>query len=200
MTLLLKSGPIFDEMAKQLRTLIIGKNGLFCKPSWKFGLPKVSIPRLTTLIPMPFSWPIDHFGTEHFGTDVSSREHFGTCTIWRCGRSSRWTSQHRNVSTWGIFGTGIFRHLAKQYVLLCRNVHVLKCPRVEIFLCRKVLVLKSPHVKMFPFWNVHLPERLQRRMVHVPKCSRDETSVPKWLLPKCSVPKWSILLQAYLYI
>ena len=40
--------------------------------------------------------------------------------------------------------------------------------------------------------NVHMLERLQRQIVHVPKCSRDETSVPKWLLPKCSVPKWSI--------
>jgi hypothetical protein len=45
---------------------------------------------------------------------------------------------------------------------------------------------------MFPCWNVHLPERLQRRMVHMPKCSRDETSMLKWLLPKGSVPKWSI--------
>ena len=27
-------------------------------------------------------------------------------------------------------------------------------------------------------------------MVHVSKCSHDETSVPKWLLPKSQVPKW----------
>ena len=54
--------------------------------------------------------PIDHLGTKHFGTDVSSREHFGTCTVRRCGCSSRCTFQHWNVSTWGIFGTGNFRH------------------------------------------------------------------------------------------
>ena len=54
--------------------------------------------------------PIDHFGTEHFGTNVSSQEHFGTCTVRRCGRSGRWTFQHQNISTWGIFGTGNFRH------------------------------------------------------------------------------------------
>ena len=54
--------------------------------------------------------PIDHFGKSHFGKDVSSREHFGTCTVWPCGRSGRWTFQHRNISTWGIFGMGNFRH------------------------------------------------------------------------------------------
>ena len=70
------------------------------------------------LMPYPSigaKWPIDHFGTKHFGkshfgTDVSSREHFGTCTVRRCGRSGRWTFQHWNVSTWGIFITGNFQH------------------------------------------------------------------------------------------
>ena len=61
------------------------------------------------------SSPIDHFGTEHFGkshfgTDVSSREHFGTCTIRCCRRSGRWTFQHGNISTWGLFGTRNFWH------------------------------------------------------------------------------------------
>ena len=59
--------------------------------------------------------PIDHFGTEHFGkshfgTDVSSQEHFGTCTVLHFGGSGRWVFQHRNVSTLGIFGMENFRH------------------------------------------------------------------------------------------
>ena len=51
-------------------------------------------------------------------------------------------------------------------------------------------ISKSPHVETFPCWNVHLPECLQGQTMHVPKCSRDETSVPKWLLPKSQVSKW----------
>jgi hypothetical protein len=58
----------------------------------------------------------EHFGKSHFGTDVSSQEHFDTCTLRPCGRSDRWTSQHGNVfdiwtfwqvefMTPGIFGT-----------------------------------------------------------------------------------------------
>ena len=141
--------------------------------------------------------PTDHFGTENFGkshfdTDVSSREHFGTCTVRRCGCSGRWTFQQGNLSTWGNIGTVNFRHNefsaqehfggtwifwhpAKQYgrfgidilapVLLCQNVHVPKIPRAEKSRCQNV--------------PVHLPERLQRQMVHVPKCSRDETSMRK---------------------
>ena len=60
-----------------------------------------------------FKMPTHHFGTEqygrsHFGRDVSSREHFGMCTLLPCGRSGRWTFQHRNVWTWGLFSTGNF--------------------------------------------------------------------------------------------
>ena len=54
--------------------------------------------------------PIDHFGKSQFATDVSSWEHFGTCTIRCCRRSSRWTFQHGKISTWGLFGTRSFRH------------------------------------------------------------------------------------------
>ena len=46
----------------------------------------------------------------HFSMDVSSHEHFSTYTIRRCGRSGTWMFQHRNISTWGIFGTGNFWH------------------------------------------------------------------------------------------
>ena len=114
--------------------------------------------------------------------------------------------RHREFSALGIFGTWTFwhidilapckaiwtfRHLCYYAKMsMCRNVHVPKCPLAEMFLCRKVLMPKSPNVEMFPCWNVHLPESLQRRMVHVPKCSRDETSVLKWLLPKSQVLKW----------
>ena len=186
--------------------------------------------------------PINHFGMEHFGkspfgTNVSSQEYFGTHTNWRCGRSDRWTFQHRNVSTWGIFGmgnfrhkeflapehfgTGIFRHLniseqgyfgkaiwTVQHrhfgtcatvpkcpcaeISPCRNVSVPKNPHAEKSSWRKVLMPQSPYIEMFPCWNVHLPECLQYRMVHMPRSFRDETFVPKWLFLKFSVPKWSI--------
>ena len=83
--------------------------------------------------------------------------------------------------TRGIFGTGNFRqeeflapkhfftgiiwHLGKQYgcrfgkdilapVLLCRNVHVPKCPHAKMFLCRKFLVPKSPGANKSPYRNV----------------------------------------------
>ena len=83
---------------------------------------------------------------------------------------SPWTFQHKNFLAQDIlapenFGTWIFWHLAKQYgrfgtdilapVLLCRNVHMPKCPRAETsmvtknhcaknYLCQKVLVPKCP--------------------------------------------------------
>jgi hypothetical protein len=104
-------------------------------------------------------WPIDHFGTEnfgtenfgksHFGTDVSSPEHFGTCTVRHCGRSGRWTFQHWNFSTWGIFstgkfrheefsapehfGTGIFWHLAKKYGRFGKDIwHLCYCAEMSM--------------------------------------------------------------------
>ena len=96
-----------------------------------------------------------------------------------------WTFRHLNISAHGYFGTlqsnmdisaQTFRHL---------------CYCAKMSMCPKFLVPNSPDVNMFPCWNVHLPERLQRQMVHVPKCSCDETSMRKWLFPKCFVPKWS---------
>ena len=103
------------------------------------------------------------------------------------------------------FSTWIFWHLAKQYgrfgtdilapVLLCRNVHVLKCPRAEMFLCRKFLVPKSPCARKSPCWNVP-----------VLKCPSAGTSAAwngacakmfLWWnisaeMPRFSVSKWSI--------
>ena len=120
--------------------------------------------------------------------DVSSREHFGTCTVQRCRHFGRWTFHHWNVSTWGIFSTGNFRHeefLAPEHfstgifrhlnisafgyfgtlqsnmdisapVLQCRNVHVRKFPRVEMFPCRKFLVPKSSCSEKSPCQNFPL--------------------------------------------
>ena len=79
----------------------------------------------------------------------------------------------------------------------CRNIPVPKYSGGKNSSCRKFPMPKIPHVETFRCWKVHLPERPQCPTVHVPKCSRDETSVPKWLLPKCSVPKWSIGFQKY---
>ena len=90
--------------------------------------------------------------------DFSTPEHFdmgyfrqGEFSAW--GIFGTWTFRHRDISAPEHFGTWIFWHLAKQYgrfgtdisapVLLCRNVHVPKCPRAEMFLCRKFLVSKN---------------------------------------------------------
>ena len=110
--------------------------GVYFYPLVVFGLNFVSriwwkLSKLFLEVKIDINWvnltPIDHFGSEHFGksyfsTDVSSPEHFGTCTIWHCRRSGRWTFQHRNISTWGNFwheeflaqehfGMGTFRHM-----------------------------------------------------------------------------------------
>ena len=55
----------------------------------------------------------------------------------------------------------------------------------------KFLLLKSPHAKKvpmsktFPCWNVHVLNHSQHRIMHMSKCSHDETSALKWLMPKC---------------
>ena len=140
---------------------------------------------------------MEHFGKSHFGTDVSSQEHFSTCTFWHCRRSGRQTFQHGNISTWGLFGMRNFWH----YLLLtmCRNVQVPKHPCAEMFRCPKFLVpkipcaenspcqnvtvLKSPSAgtsaapndacaKMFPWWNIRvemtLAEMFRAEMVYRP--------------------------------
>ena len=83
-----------------------------------------------------------HFGKRHFGTDISSPGHFGTCMFRPCGRTGTWTFclhghfdtrtfRHGDILAQGIFstmdisardilapehfGTWIFGHLAKQY-------------------------------------------------------------------------------------
>ena len=126
--------------------------------------------------------PRDHFGTKHFGKshfgmDVSSREHFGTCTIRRCRRSGRWTFQHGNALTWGLFGTRNFRHEefwaqehfgtgTFQYMDIfgtvaqvpkrpycfakCQNIHVSKCSGAEKSLCRNVPHAENSSCRKFP--------------------------------------------------
>ena len=74
------------------------------------------------------------------------------------------TTLARNMLGPENFGTWIFWHLAKQYgrfgtdisapVLLCRNVHVPKSPRAEMFLCQKFLGPKSPCAEKSPCRNV----------------------------------------------
>ena len=50
------------------------------------------------------------FGRSHFGTDVSSWEHFTMRTVCSYRHSSRWTFQHGKVLTWGLFGMRNFQH------------------------------------------------------------------------------------------
>ena len=114
-------------------------------------------------------WPIDHFGTEHFGTDVSSREHFGTCTVRHCGRSGRWifntgTFRHGEFSAWGIFVTRNFRHLnisAQGYFGIWTFQHMdilAPCKAIWTFRHRhfgtSATVKKWPCAKMSPCRNV----------------------------------------------
>ena len=121
------------------------------------------------------------FGTdvssqEHFGTCAvrrsgrSGRWTFQSQNILTWGIFSTGDFRHEEFLAPEHFGTGIFRHLnipAHGYfgtlqsnmdvsapVLLCRNVHVPKCPGAEIFLCRKFLVPKSPRAKKSPCQNV----------------------------------------------
>ena len=85
--------------------------------------------------------------------DISTLERFGMGNF-----------RHGEFSAPEHFGTWIFWHLAKQYgrfgtdisapVLLCRNVHVPKCPRAEMFLCQKFLGPKSPCAEKSPCRNV----------------------------------------------
>ena len=141
---------------------------------------------------------------------MSSREHFGTCTVRRCGCFGRWTFQQGNLSTWGNigtvnfrhdefsaqehFGTWIFWHPAKQYgrlstdilapVLLCQNVHVPKCPRTKA-----PIVAKNPWAEKSLCRKVLVPKHPCAGTPTGPKsaCNKypgDEMSVPKYLWPK----------------
>ena len=137
-----------------------------CKPLWYLcqTVPAVNGVRIFAKEHSIFIWiylPTHHFGTKHFGkshfsADVSSWEHFGTCTLPPCGCSGKWTFQHGTVSTWG-FGTWIFWYLTKQYVRSDTDIlaaTVSKCPRPEMFLCRKFLMPKIPRVEKSPCRNI----------------------------------------------
>ena len=105
--------------------------------------------------------------------DILAREHFCTWTFLHMDIlalcKAIWTFWHRH------FGT-------------CATVP--KCPCAEMSPCRNFPVLKISCAENSSCWKVPMSKCQQRRMVHLLKCSRDETSVPIWLLPKCSVPKW----------
>ena len=110
------------------------------------------------------------FGKSHFGTDVSSWEHFCMCTVQSCERSGRWTLQQGKVSTWGLFGMRNFWHRnisvqgyfdteAQVRKCMCQNIHIALqgakisiCQNVHVpnYPCQKVPVPKSLHVQTFP--------------------------------------------------
>ena len=111
---------------------------------------------------------LDHFGTKHFGKshfrmDVSSQEHFGTCTIWRCKRSGRWTFQHGNILTSGLFGTRNFWHSSTG---LCRNVHI-ALQGAKISMCRRNV----------PVLKIHCAENSPCQYFPMSKGSPVETSI-----------------------
>ena len=142
--------------------------------------------------------PTYHFGSEHFGTKVSSREHFGTCTLWPCGRSDR-----GNVSTWGLFESGNFRleeflapwtfsardisapdhfgiwifwHLCYcAEMSMCGNVAVPQCSCAENSSCQKVPMSKCSRVERSICQNVSSAEWCTSRNVSMMKhlCRND---------------------------
>ena len=106
-------------------------------------------------------WAWAHFGKRHFGTDISSRRFFGTCTFWPHGYS---VIRLGDFSAQGHFGTGVFRHTdisahghfgtgAWVPKYLCQNVHI-AVHGAEMCQCRVVLkcfvsqhsVIKTKHL------------------------------------------------------
>ena len=135
-------------------------------------------------------WHVHHWALKRlWQLDISTRERFAMGTF-----------QHGKFSAQGIFtavdisaqdilapenlGTWIFWHLAKQYgrfgtdilapVLLCRNVHVPKCPRAELFLCRTFLLPKIPRAKKSPCLNVTVLKRPSAGRSAAPNGARAE--------------------------
>ena len=125
-----------------------------------------------------------HFGKRHFGTDISSPGHFGTCTFWPCRCTHTWTFHlhgHFNARTFwhgDILAQGIFIDIVhwitssvhggfgadvSAHVLLCWNVHVPKCLHAKTSiakksLCRKGPVPKSPCTEKSLYRNVQRDE------------------------------------------
>ena len=131
------------------------------------------------------------FGKSHFSTDVSSWEHFGTCTVRPAdvpadGRFNTGRFQHGDFSAWGIFsmrnfwhhghfstgyfGTWTFRHI--DFLAPCKAIwtfwhrHFSTCATVP----------KGPCAKMSPCRNVHDAEKSLCWKVPVLKSPCTETS------------------------
>ena len=112
----------------------------------------------------------------HFiSMDVSIQGLFSMRTFWLNEFLAPWMLRH-----W------ILWHLCYCAVMsMYSNVSVSKHslpknPCAEKSLCQKVLVPKCPRRQ-----NVHVPEYLQGRNMHVWKCPSYEISLPKCLWPKC---------------
>ena len=104
-----------------------------------------------------------NFGKSHFGMDLSSREHFGTCTFWHCGHSVRWTYQ--------LFGIGNFPHH--------RNFSIEYFSTWTFWL----MDILAPYKPIWTFW--HLYYCVKCPCAEMSPCwNDDEASVLKWLLPK----------------
>ena len=80
---------------------------------WKWVM---EVPNWNIIPPWPYfgTW---HFGKRHFGLDISSPGHFGSCIFWPCGRTGTCTFclhwrffRHRDFLAVGHLGTRNFRH------------------------------------------------------------------------------------------
>ena len=124
-----------------------------------------------------------HFGKRHFGTDISSPRHFGTCTFRPCRCTHIWTFHlHGNFNTrtfWhgDILAQGIFIHIVhwitssvhggfgtdiSAHVLLCLKCPCTKMSPCQNVHCQKILVPKRPCAEKSLYRKVLIPKRPQR--------------------------------------
>ena len=110
---------------------------------------------------------MEHFRKSHFGTDVSSWEHFDMCRnvqvlmdVSTRERFDMGSFRHEEFSASGIFGTGTFQHgdiSAQGHFGTVAQVP--KYPCVEMFLCQKFLVPKITRAENYPCRNVPVLKR-----------------------------------------
>ena len=141
------------------------RHGTFWQESFRHGcfitgtFRHMHCSALRTFQQMDFSTP-ERFDMGNFGMgnfrheEFSAPEHFGTGIF-----------RHLNISAQGYFGT-----LQSNMDVLAQTFRDL-CYCAKMTMCRNVPVPKIPRAAKILVLNLHLTERLERRMVHVPKCS-----------------------------
>ena len=146
-----------------------------------------------------------HFGRRHFGTDISSKGLFSTCSFCHKNILAPWM-WNRDMMALGYFGTRIFRHMDVLDHVHFGNVHSNTntsaqtfwhgCPCAKLSFFWNILVSKCSNAKTYPCQNVHGFEKYRAQMYLcwnflITKSPRYEMFMPKCLLPKCQDLKWA---------